>query len=408
MRDLVIYHGAQTIEKINQAKQMPENMQRLMFFNQKIDREFGVGKSYWKDGDFVYVVEKHKVMLSSKGKLFTTSSYIRGLTYKPGNKHELILWRNTKLSEIDTNILNIMLIHAGAEWACSNLYDVMLRNTGLFKRVLKGRITNGADLVRAYLRVSPLFKDMKISHRANTFLTLLKNAYDVHSMSYFLRIVKNPESCLDKMLNGARLGSRDVKNPETGMYEIEGDFGFYELPSHIQGDMRRELMILDKKIDHAWSKSRLMDEHTAMSRELMQLELDMMETIDYSYSQPCPLAPGMELISDNRRLFTEGTVMDHCIYSYLNRALKREVFHLHCTIGEFPFSVAIQPFVRMENKVLMTTFKIQQMFGKRNKQCSEAQRMIIQHWLSEPTVQAWFEHEHNMLAVAREEDTLPF
>lgn len=411
MRDLVIHHGAQTIEKLNKAKQMPENMQRLMFFKNKIDREFTVSKSYWKDDSFVYVVDKYKVMLSSKGKLFTTSNYVYGLTYKPENKHELILWRNTKLNDVSTEILDIMLKHAGAEWACSNTYYLMLRNVGLFKRVLKGRITNGTDLMRAYLRVSPLFRDLKLSHRANTFMTLYtKSNIQMHDLAYFLRIVKNPESCLDKLLNGAELGSKSVYNDDIMEWENQADFGFYQLDGYIQHDIAHELLILDKKIHHTWSKSRLMEEHTKMSRQVMELELELMKPIDYSYSEPCPVAPGMELITHNRRLFREGTIMDHCIYSYLNRAVKRELFHFHCDIGEFPFSLAIESKRDMDGKHV--AYGVQQMNGLRNKPTTATQRRLIGLWLEEPNVQMWFETVSKIPAVEPESeenvDYLPF
>lgn len=405
MRDLVIYHGAQTIEELNKAKAMPLHMQRFMFFTQKINREFTVYKSYWTDDNrFVFVVDKYKVRLSSKGNLFTTSTYVHGLTYEPDNKHKLTLWRNTKLNDVWNEVLDTMLVSAGAEWAVNPKLKRMLHNKGLFTRVLKGRITNSVGLEQAYLRVSPLVRDLKLSHRATSLAMLSKRGYDMWNVYDFLSIVKDPESCIDKMLSGAKPERRETYNQETHQWEGHGDFGYFELQDYIQMDIRRELKILDKKIDHKWSSSRLMEEHTDMTREVMELELKLMKPVDYSYHSECPVMPGMELITNNRRLFSEGTIMRHCIYSYLDKAVDRKLFHFHVMIGERPFSLAIE---EKDGGV----YGVQQMFRKRNASCSDTQRMLIDGWLSESSVQEWFKVESKIPAIqpeVEEVDNLPF
>jgi hypothetical protein len=116
--------------------------------------------------------------------------------------------------------------------------------------------------------------------------------------------------------------------------------------------------------------------------------------------------PGMELIADNKRLWNEGSMMNHCIYNYLDSAKNRDLFHFHCNFGDKPFSLAIM------QKYDGSRYIIQQMHIVHNGRCSDAQRIIVEQWLQEDAVQEWFKHEKLVSGVKHVDnidlDPLPF
>jgi hypothetical protein len=291
------------------------------------------------------------------------------------------------MTNISSQAIVELLKSEQVEWALE--FKSLFTKT-LLARVLKKRITNGEDFMRAYLKTSNVWKSMKISHRAPSMLKLMKMAdcavpsgngiMDYHDL---LSHVNNVEATIDMLVGNKSLY----------------DFSWYQTP-HTEG-IRRELNILGRKINSTWSVNRLNDEHTRMSRDLRALELDTLESIDYTYSEPAPLLPGMELISDNKRLFEEGSIMNHCVYSYLSNAVDRSVFHFHCIFGNEPFTLAVQRTYSSDK------FVVQQMFGNRNKACTEAQKLIIKTWLDDASVQQWFTSEVKIAKLKKKEQALP-
>jgi len=380
MKGLVYTYGLETIEMIKAEQQLPVEVQRLKYFTNKVTinqygsgshRHFLVEKAWWnEENKFHYTRDKYTIYLSTTGKIFTRSTTQHGLTYNPAETVGkcITLWRGTAMNNVSSEAIVALLKSHQCEWALE--FKSLFTKT-LLARVLKGRITNGEDFMRSYLKTSNIWKSMKISHRAPSMLKLMRANPSNGIMEYhdLLAHVNNVEATIDMLIGGKSL------------YE----FSWYQTP-HTEG-IRRELNILGRKINSTWSVNRLNNEHTLMSRDLRELELDALESIDYSYSEPAPVLPGMELISDNKRLFEEGSVMNHCVYGYLNNAVNRLVFHFHCTFGREPFTLAVQSTYSSEEYV------VQQMFGNRNRACSEAQKNIVKTWLQEPSVQQWFKHE---------------
>lgn len=388
--ELVYNYGLNTIEMIKAEQELPVEVQRLKYFTQKVTehgfgsgshRHFFVEKAWWsEDKKFFYTRDKYTIYLSSTGKLFTRHTNTHGLTFNPAETVGKCthLWKGTAMVNIPREVIRALLVSQQVEWA-EEFTDFMTKT--LLARVLKGRLTNGEDFMRSYLKTSTLWKSIKISHRAPSMLKLFRISkqsinFDNTLGEYhdLLSHVSNVEATIDMLLNGKHVH----------------DFEWYQTP--FTQDMRQELNILGKKIDSTWSANRLNAEHTRMSREIRELEMNSMKDIDYAYSSPAPLMPGMELISNNKRLFEEGSDMSHCVYSYLNSAVERNVFHFHCKIGESPFTLAIQS--SWDRKV----WQLQQMFGKYNKSCSPTQRNIIDMWLREDVVQEWFTIESKIKA----------
>lgn len=397
--ELVYNYGQETIEMIKAEQALPVEVQRLKYFTNKVTdhgygsgghRHFLVEKAWWsEDNKFFYTRDKYTIFLSSTGKLFTRHTNLHGLTFNPAETvgKGTHLWRGTVMINIPSQVIKALLISQQVEWAVE--FQGLMTKT-LLARVLKGRLTNGEDFMRSYLKTSTMWKSMKISHRAASMLKIMrKDPNDFMNHHDLLSHVSNVEATIDMLINGTRLL----------------DFAWYKTP-HTEG-IRRELNILGRKINSTWSVNRLNDEHTQMSRDIRELEMSTMKDIDYAYSSPAPLMPGMELISNNKRLFEEGTDMSHCVYSYLNSAVNRNVFHFHCKFGEMPFTLAIR------QSRISDVWTIEQMFGKYNKSCSETQKTFVDLWLRDKTVQAWFTMEYKtkpvmVMPALPSVDELPF
>jgi hypothetical protein len=400
--ELVYNWGQETLEMIKAEQALPVEVQRLKYFTQKVTdhgygsgshRHFLVEKAWWsEDNKFYFTRDKYTIFLSSTGKLFTRHTNQHGLTFNPAETvgKGTHLWRGTSMSQIPRRVIEALLISQQAEWAVE-FHGFMTKS--LLARVLKGRLTNGEDFMRSYLKTSTMWKPMKISHRASSMVKLFRISKQSinfeNTLSEYhdlLSHVSNIEATIDMLLNGKKVN----------------DFAWYQTP--FTEDMRRELNILGRKIDSTWSENRLSQVHTQMSRDIRELEMSTMKDIDYAYSSPAPLMPGMELISNNKRLFVEGSEMSHCVYSYLNSAIDRSVFHFHCKFGESPFTLAIQASWNSGK------WYVQQMFGKYNRSCSPTQKSIVEKWIEEDVVQAWFTMESKIKAhnvVKPQLDVLP-
>lgn len=421
-KELVVLSGQEHLDAIKEAQSLDVTRQRLKFMNNKIgryglgkgNRDFSVTKMWVNEDKVYYACDSHKLFLSASGKLFTRSTNVQGFTFEPLNKKTLKLWHKTKLSHVDPEVVHELLKQEGAEWAletCNRGHETLrpfYLHKGIFQRILKGRITNAEDLVRAWLKLDTRWRELKVSHRAKTVLTLVRNGASLDELIDFLSMVSNVEATLDMLLQGKKMSQWNVKDEngkilrdEDGNWKREWHFDWFILADEIQWDMRKELTILGKKINSTWSVKRLMAEHTEMSRELLDLEVEDLEFKDHGYQSPCPVLPGMELIRDNVRLYMEGRTMNHCINSYLNGAQVREYFHFHCTFGDEPFSLAV------EYRSYAKNWQIQQMYGKYNKSCTQAQRAIIDEWIQEEAVQQWLANEREHYVSNRTDDNVP-
>lgn len=416
MNKELVLCGQESLDAVKEAQSLDVTRQRLKFMTNKIgngtvnlgkgNRTFNYSKMWVKEDKVYYASDVYTIFMSASGKIFTRSHNVQGFTFEPLNKHTLKLWGNTKLSSIDSEVINQLLMNEGAEWAleCNNAsygYPMLKRlytHKGLFQRILKGRITNAEDLVRAWLKVDTRWRELKISHRAKSVLTLMRRNINMDELIDFLSIVSNVEATLDGLLNGKKMGQWNAKGPdgkvikdENGNWKREWDFAWFVINDQTQYDIRKELVILDKKINSTWSANRLMSEHTEMSRLVLDMEVEDMVLEDHGYQTPCPVLPGMELIDNNIRLYTEGRTMEHCIFGYLNGAQSREYFHFHCTFGDKPFSLSV------EWSRYAKQWKIQQMHGKYNSSCTPAQHSIVEKWLWEDAVQLWLRNERALV-----------
>jgi hypothetical protein len=384
--------SSQFINAVKEVQLLDGEMQRFLYFSKRVfsktpsgTNSFVLSKVYWNDDDeLVYVKATYRVMLSSGNKVFLTNKFDEGLKFnlKTGTK----FWQGLKWKMLDPKIQDILLQELGCEWATESkqtqwgykdyLYKQLITTNSLANRVLRKRITNPLDLMKAFLSNDPMWRGLKLRTNAPLILKLVKGQNRMQAAYECLKVEENPLRLLQHFASQGKIAC--------------------ELLSFVhQGDLIWELVRLDKKINCNWSAKRLAELHTQCSRDLRELELKFMDSIQYPYSQPCPMLPDMEIIDNNMRLWEEGSIMNHCIYGYLDNAMQRKVFHFHCKFGDGDFSLAVQTYRKWvdEESEYVVDFGIQQMYKAYNTSCSIEQRNAIVEWLAKDEVQGWFANE---------------
>ena len=384
MKKLLYILGQETIDQVKKIQQLPAEKQTFLYHTGKpldnlhvYQNKFTVRKAYINDDDaIVYIDARYTIMLNKySGKIFTTNSLDGGMKV---TRNGVEFWKGMKINTVASHVISTILAELKIDWLTQNYYDLLTNSS--FNRVIKGRITNPKQLMKHYLTYSGAVRHLKLNRYSGMLLNIYNNSNSVfNELMYSLQVEENIERTIQYINNAKEL-------PEGWKY------------FHHNNDLVRECKALNTKISMMWSKARLNEEHTKLSRIMREKQVEYMEMIDYSYELPCPVPPGMELIDNNKRLMQEGAEMDHCIYSYLDRAISRELFHFHCTFGDKPASLAIMKSYNGDGYV------VQQMFGARNSRCNDAQSRIVHAWLEEPAVQEWFKLEREL---KKKVDTLP-
>jgi len=377
MKKLLYILGQETIDQVKKIQQLPAEKQTFLYHTGKpldnlhvYQNKFTVRKAYINDDDaIVYIDARYTIMLNKySGKIFTTNSLDGGMKV---TRNGVEFWKGMKIGTVANHVMSTILAELKIDWLTQNYYDLLTNSS--FNRVIKGRITNPKQLMKHYLTYSGTVRHLKLNRYSGMLLNIYNNSNSVfNELMYSLQVEENIERTIQYINNAKEL-------PEGWKY------------FHHNNDLVRECKALNTKISMMWSKARLNEEHTKLSRIMREKQVEYMEMIDYSYELPCPVPPGMELIDNNKRLMQEGAEMDHCIYSYLDRAISRELFHFHCTFGDKPASLAIMKSYNGDGYV------VQQMFGARNSRCNDAQSRIVHAWLEEPAVQEWFKNEKNLV-----------
>jgi len=408
MKKLLYTQGQGSIDQVKAVQQLPADVQRFKFFAKDVVKNLYKGSFTTSiarvndDNSITYAVNNHKLMMNNtSGKIFTKQSLVSGMHITPDG---VKMWKGLSLMGVPVEAMEAIVKELGCEWLLTyklkeysyTYYHLLaLLTPASFTRIIKGKITNPKQLMKHYLTYSGKYRHLKLAKYTNMLL-------DIHVNG------EQGQASLDRLLQACAI---DV-NPERLIQYAHNNGG--KLPDgwrylpH-QHDLVIECHQLNVKIDHMWSAKRLVEEHTKLSRLVREKHIMFMDMEEYPYSQPCPVMPGMELISDNKRLWQEGSMMDHCIYNYLDHAKTRELFHFHCTFGDKPFSLAIKE--SYDGK----RYDIQQMHIVRNGRCSDTQRSIVEQWLQEDVVQEWFKREKQMSGVklvnkidADDFDPLPF
>ena len=180
------------------------------------------------------------------------------------------------------------------------------------KDILYGKITNPKDAILAY------GKRLGVKHLNEHMFKLSGNT-------------NIPMSVLCSVINPAQL---DTYVHEHGQLPRGGEFR----------DMVQQAYALEKTINLMWSPKRMSEEHTKWSRELMKLTIGTKseepvwsESIAETFRQH-----GLELCNTEQRVFEEGYLMHHCVYTnYWNRIQRKEYIALSMQLEDGPVTIGL-------------------------------------------------------------------
>lgn len=355
-------------EQIEDFKNAPIQKQRFLAFAHKISNLTTIVK-YETEEKLCWFIEASKVRFGTKG--FIQRKAEDGFTYNKETR-KLSTWFGTNMRTIPQSLFSVIVKDIKQEWyndMSHRLRHVITR--AMLERMIKGRITNPRDYVKAYINTSLRIKGIS-PEKYYKFFNKKESGYglaevDCAVINQILRFAKNPNWVLDN------ISKIDKK-----------------LGDSLVTDIINECKILDKKFDWSWSETRAKLEHTFMSREIRGLELEYIEDKTIEYKGELTLPDGWTLINNQKRLFIEGSEMDHCVYHYWHNVEGKNQFIISIDDGCNRVTAAIASYGYLTNKDDLK-WRLSQIYAKRNTPCPDELRAAVELWLKQPYVQKFFE-----------------
>lgn len=243
-------------------------------------------------------------------------------------------------------------------------------NTNLNK-VLLGKVTNPRDLIKAILKTNPVMRGMNISTETLwKYVNVRDKANRLQALSDIMTVAKDPNHALEYMATA-------------------------EYMSFDTQDLIKQAQRLNRKIDFKWSRSRMTEVHSDWTKEIMDIEQEYVESIDYEYINELPSNGSLELVTNSKDLYIEGRLMSHCVYTnYASQVNDKSYFVFKFTDRDVRATVGITRYYDHNN------FIINQMHGKHNKSIDQCHQDYVKEWLDKPEVQQWFKENYktNQLA----------
>lgn len=349
--------GQLTLEKMEEFKAMPVEMQRYLFYKGDI---YSFTTSSRKETDtHVYWCTSNKVPRFENNRLFYLNSNKAGVTFDK-EKKTIKIWFGDSIQKLEGTILSDIIEFFNLDWFKDMSHSLQtLLNKTMLQNMIKGKITNPRDYVKAYLKTSP-YKNLDIS--AELFYKTF-NAVDMNSPKAYRKYILY------------------ATNPNEGLEHVSRKVNMYygELV-----DLFTQAEMLNKKVNLKWSETRMKEVHAEWTRELMGMAIKSIQPVDYNYPE-IETPEGISLIKSNIELFEEGTTMKHCVYTNYERSVRDKNYYVfrydrkgvRATVG-----------VKMHDYYPV----IDQMYGPRNTKIDQEHKDYVQQWLKS-------EYEKNSLFI---------
>lgn len=303
---------------------------------------------------------------NSKTGLYLKRDSTFGCTYEKATK-KFKWWYGKQAATNGTLLLNDMCKYFKTEWFTNSPVGLQNSTTNTnINKVLLGKITNPRDLIKAIIKTNPTMRGMNISTELVWDYVNKNQGFRIQSLADTLSVAKDPNHAIE-----------DVNSNGTVDW--------------IMQDLIKQAQMLGRKIDFKWSTNRVKEVHQDWTREIMDIEQENVESIDYNYLNRLPHNGCLELITNSKDLYIEGRMMFHCVYTnYNTQVTDKSYFVLKFTDRDVRATVGITKNWEDDN------FIINQMYSKHNKSVDQCYHDYVKEWLQKPEVQQWFKDNYKV------------
>lgn len=308
----------------------------------------------------------------------TSGLYLRkvaasGCTYDKAKK-TFKFWFGKQINHDSGVIPADMCNYFKVEWFNNIPVGLRLSTTNsTMKKVLLGKVTNPRDLIKAIVNTNPTLRGMNISTELLWNYCNLNGGYKIQGLCDALSVAKDPNHAIEY-----------TSAPGTPTWEIQ--------------DLIRQAQMLNRKIDFKWSTKRMAEVHDEWTKEIMDLEQESVEMVQYNYLNELPHNGCLELITNSKDLYIEGRMMAHCVYTnYAGSVANKTYFVFKFTDRDTRATLGVSQNYNSDD------FIVHQFYGKHNKSMDQCHHDFVNEWIARPDVQQWFKDNHKTdLAIASE------
>lgn len=250
-----------------------------------------------------------------------------------------------------------------------NLFTRFHPGVKTINRILKGKITNPKDFIASVFR--DRHPGVKVSKE---LLWKVYNSKYSDVITYFLLsptmyIVQTCEN-IDKYLNYVLTGSC----PD--FFSTEGTMI----------DLSTQAMTLNKRLSYCWSRKRLEEVHSELSREIAIEKFKSVPFIDYEYKGKFPKADFIELLTSNKEIFEEGNIMSHCVYSNYETSIRNKTYF----VLKYEDNDGVRGTIGIKKSLGSNYYTVAQFYGKRNSIINQKIHDYVNQFVARVDVQDFF------------------
>ena len=273
-------------DRIKQFLDLPQGLAKNYAYSKLNNKEYEK-VVLGKDGKDIYFSYTHYKISKNHNSYYARISHRKGISFKSG---KLSLWYGSKIEEIP--YIKDLFKEMNWNFIDKKAYSFITK-TGL-EKIFQDKITSTRDLLKHYaksvrLKCSTDFLYHAVVETGLDKFNFYSNGIQARDVDHFLQFVLKPK--LDKFNNPIKIEN-----------------------NHIVRDLKEQYAILDKKIDFRWSEKRMYQEHENATFELMKLEADNLSEEEIIWSE-FNLPSNFELLDSQKRIFLEGSLMRHCVYT---------------------------------------------------------------------------------------------
>lgn len=296
-----IITGQNFIEQMEEYKAMSSEVQRYMFYKGEI---FAFMTTSRKETDtHVYWCTSNRQPRFENNRLFYLNTNKAGVSFDK-EKKTIKIWFGNSIQILEGSILPDILEFFKLNWFSAMSYSLRtLLNKTMLQNMIKGKITNPRDYIKAYLKTSP-YKNLDISPEIFYKSFNTSDAGSPKGFRKYILYATNPNEGLEY-----------VAAQKTTMYNSQLE------------DLFSQAEMLNKKVNLKWSEARMKEVHAEWTRELMGMAIKTINPVNYNYPE-IDTPEGITLIKSNLELFEEGTTMKHCVYTNYERSVRDKDYYV--------------------------------------------------------------------------------